>query len=273
MHNLNESAGGSAGLATLIWLAPLAVVTRGRSPRVAYLTGIVVFGAMAAFRLPPVDNLLRCLPVLDVMDNRRLTLWVAFGLTMLGGIGLDQLVQTRRLYALLGLHSGLWRATSSGSLAVAIRHFEPDLRERAIAHYRHAASSTEGADPTVYQQRAERQVRQALDFLPRHDALITIEIGVLAALAARLSRAHARSYLPDSTGRFLGLDTLGSQRLFGIGLNPAISRELHRFEPPVIKPRQALLGCRPEAGPSGWVKSCSPNVLMQFSDFPTRRQL
>ncbi len=32
VHNLNESAGGFAGLATLIWLAPLAVVTRGRSP-------------------------------------------------------------------------------------------------------------------------------------------------------------------------------------------------------------------------------------------------
>ena len=30
VHNLNESAGGYAGLATLIWLAPLAVVVRGR---------------------------------------------------------------------------------------------------------------------------------------------------------------------------------------------------------------------------------------------------
>ena len=31
---------------------------------------------MGAFRWPPVDNLLRALPVLDVTDNRRLTLWV-----------------------------------------------------------------------------------------------------------------------------------------------------------------------------------------------------
>ena len=36
--------------------------------------------AFGAFRLPPVDNLLRALPVLGVTDNRRLTLWVAFGL-------------------------------------------------------------------------------------------------------------------------------------------------------------------------------------------------
>ncbi len=51
---------------------------------------------MGAFRLPPVDNLLRALPVLGVTDNRRLTLWVAFGLVALGGIGLDRLASVRR---------------------------------------------------------------------------------------------------------------------------------------------------------------------------------
>ena len=60
VHNLNESAGGYAGLATLIWLAPLAVVD-ARPRRLASRSspGWSSFGAMGAFRWPPVDNLLR----------------------------------------------------------------------------------------------------------------------------------------------------------------------------------------------------------------------
>src|SRR5262249_39360360 len=58
VHNLNESAGGFAGLATVIWLAPLAIVTRWRCPHVGFLTGLVLFGFMGAFRWAPVDNLL-----------------------------------------------------------------------------------------------------------------------------------------------------------------------------------------------------------------------
>ena len=97
VNNLNESAGGFAGLGTLLWLAPLAVVARGRSFRVAYLVGLALCGAMGAARIPPVDNLLRALPVLEVTDNRRLSLWVAFALVLLGGIGLDSLGESRRL--------------------------------------------------------------------------------------------------------------------------------------------------------------------------------
>jgi hypothetical protein len=258
VHNLNESAGGFAGLATLIWLAPLAVVTRGRSPRVVYLSSLVVIGAMAAFRLPPIDNLLRGLPVLDVTDNRRLTLWVAFGLTMLGGIGLDQLDQTRRL-SRSWLALWLVAALLAGSLPIAVRYFEPALRERATAHYLHAASLAQGADLTVYQQRAERQVRQTLDFLPRYHALIAFELGVLTALAVWLRRSPR--------GRFpirlvvLGL-TLGDVGAFGIGLNPAISRELHRFEPPVIGRLRA--GLPPGSRAIGLGEELPPNVLMRF---------
>jgi len=258
VHNLNESAGGFAGLATLIWLAPLAVVTRGGSPRVAYLSGIAVFGAMAAFCLPPVDNLLRCLPVLNVTDNRRLTLWVAFGLTMLGGIGLDQLGQTRRL-ARPWLALWVVAALLFGSLAVAIRRFEPDLRERALVHYRHAASSSPGADLTIFQQRAERQVRQTLEFLPRYDALIAIELGVLAALAAWLCRARCGP-LPIQPV-ILGL-TLWDLSVLGLGLNPAISHELHRFEPPVIARLRAELP--PGSRAIGLGEELPPNVLMRF---------
>ena len=64
VHNLNESAGGFAGLATLVWLAPLAWSARRDEPRVRFLAGLAAFGAAGAFGLPPVDNLLRALPVL-----------------------------------------------------------------------------------------------------------------------------------------------------------------------------------------------------------------
>ena len=163
VHNINESAGGYAGLATLIWLAPLAVVTRGRSGHVRFLTALVVFGALGAFRLPPVDNLLRLLPVLDVTDNRRLTLWVAFGLTLLGGIGLDEVSQSHRLartWLGLWIVGGCLFATS----AVAIRMLEPQLQKRATAHYRLAAASSPGADRAAFERRAERQVRQAVAY-------------------------------------------------------------------------------------------------------------
>src|SRR5208283_149170 len=72
VHNLNEAAGGYAGLATLIWLAPLALVCRGRRSEAVFLIALGLVGAAGALRLPPVDNLLRALPVLEVTDNRRL---------------------------------------------------------------------------------------------------------------------------------------------------------------------------------------------------------
>jgi hypothetical protein len=258
VHNLNESAGGHAGLATLCWLAPLAVVTRGRTPRVGFLTGLVVFGAMGAFGWPPVDNLLRALPVLDVTDNRRLTLWVAFGLTLLGGIGLDQIGQTGRLprawfgaWALAGL--------VLASSACAVPFFESTLRERARAHYRQAALSTPGADTDRYQERADRQVRQLLRHLPRYHALVAIELGVLTALAAWLRRsARAPAWVAPA---LIGV-TLFDLAVLGFGLNPAIGREVQAFEPRVIARLRAEL---PPGGRAlGLGEELPPNTLMRF---------
>jgi len=258
VHNLNESAGGFAGLATLIWLAPLAIVTRGRSPQVAFLTGLAVFGAMGAFRWPPVDNLLRSLPVLDVTDNRRLTLWVAFGLTLLGGIGLDQIGQSHRL-ARGWLILWVAGALAFGSSACAIHSFETQLRERALLHYEHAAATTPGADPATYKQRAERQVRQALHFLPRYHAVVAIELAVLAVLAACLRRV-GRCPGPIRPA-MIGL-TLCDLAVLGFGLNPAIGRELHQYEPPVIT--RLRQGLPPLSRALGLGEELPPNVLMRF---------
>ena len=151
VHNLNESAGGFAGLATLVWLAPLGWPASAATARVAFLAGLAAFGAMGAFGFPPVANLLRAVPVLDVTDNRRLTLWVAFGLVLLGGIGIDQLARGPKGRG-LGLTGSLGLAAGLGlvALAVGIGRVEPRLRSRALEHYAGAAADTPGADPRHY---------------------------------------------------------------------------------------------------------------------------
>jgi hypothetical protein len=258
VHNLNESAGGFAGLATLIWLAPLAVVTRRRAPGVIFITGLVVFGAMAAFRSPPVDNVLRCLPILNVTDNRRLTLWVAFGLTLLGGFGLDRITETRRLSR---GWLALWvaGAVSLALLAWAIPSFESQLRARATAHYRDAALSTAGADSSFYEERANRQVHQVVHFLPTYLATVSLELALLVGLAvfARGS-ARGRRWLQPA---LLGL-TLCELAVLGLGVNPAISPEIHDYEPAVVtRLRQDL----PAGGRAiGVGAELPPNVLARF---------
>jgi hypothetical protein len=258
VQNLNESAGGYAGLATVIWLAPLAFAVRRHSHLVTFLAGLAAFGAMGAFRLPPVDNLLRSLPVLDVTDNRRLTLWVAFGLTLLGGIGLDHLGQTFRLAR---SWVALWvvGAGCLATLAGMAHSSEPAVRAGALAHYRQAATATPGADPAAYRERAERQVRQTLDFLPRYAALTAAELGALAALATALRKARqSPAWVAPA---LLGL-TLVELGLFGSGLNPAIRRAWHHFEPPVITVLRR--GLPPEGRAMGLGEELPPNVLMRF---------
>lgn len=257
VHNLNESAGGYAGLPTLIWLAPVAFLARRRSPRVAFLIGLSAFGALGAFRMPPVDNVLRALPVLDVTDNRRLTLWLSFGLVLLGGIGIDHLGRTRRLPR---GWIALWPIGGMALLALAcgVSTLEPAIRARAVAHYRPAAGAS-GVDSEDYRARADRQVRAALDFLPRYDGLASAELFVLAILAvsARLSilrPAHIRPIL-------LGL-TVAELGLFGSGLNPAIDRREHEPEPPVIARLRA--GLPPGSRALGIGEELPPNVLMRF---------
>jgi hypothetical protein len=171
---------------------------------------------------------------------------------------LDQLGQTRRLTR---TWLALWvvAALLLGLLAVAIRRFEPDLRERALAHYGRAALSSLGADLTVYQQRAERQVRQTLEFLPRYDAIIAIELVVLAAMGAALCRTRRGLFFIQPA--ILGL-TLWDLSVFGLGLNPAISHELHRFEPSVIARLRG--GLPPGIRAMGLGEELPPNVLMRF---------
>jgi len=258
VHNLNESAGGFAGLATLIWMAPLAWTARGRKPRVRFLAGLVALGALAAFRVPPVDNLLRALPVLNVTDNRRLTLWVAFGLVALGGIGLDNLLDTRQGRG-WGRWMWVWVVAAIGMLGVAgsVRFAEPWLRSRAHDHYAQASAESPGA--SLQSERAERQVRQTLSFVPRYLTLSAAQLLALAALAALLRRGEVSLSLAQLG--LLGL-TIVDLYSFGYGLNPAIRREDDRPASTVI----AYL--RKNIGPSARVLAIGaelpPNTLMRY---------
>ena len=259
VHNLNESAGGYAGLATLIWLAPLALGQRGRRPEVGFLVALGVVGAMAAFRLFPVDNLLRALPVLDVTDNRRLSLWVAFSLSLLGAFGIDGLARGEHL-ARSWIAAWLMMAGLLGGIAIVVPRLEPLLRQQAERHYSDAARVAPQSDMAIYQARGERQIRAALAFLPRYYGLAACELlalAVLALLSARQGPGLA-SRLPPVV---IGL-TLIELAHFGMGLNPAIAPETQSFEPPLITRLRS--GLEPGQRALGIGEELPPNVLMRF---------
>ena len=260
VHNLNESAGGFVGLATLVWLAPLALSAWREEPRVRFLAGLTLIGALGAFGIPPVDNLLRALPVLKVTDNRRLVLWVAFGLCLLGAIGLDRLGASAR--GQIGRRVVFcWVLAACGLLVGAglVGRAEGSMRARALEHYARAASETAGADPAVYRDRAGRQVRQVQEFYPRYLRLAAAHLLILAALAEGLRRG--RWDVRAARAGVMGL-TLVDLFAFGFGLNPAMARGESRHEVPVI----AYL--RREVGRSGRIvalgEELPPNVAMRY---------
>lgn len=260
VHNVNESAGGFAGLATLLWLAPLAVTSAGGNRTVRFLAAIGGFGALAAFEIPPAPNVLRLFPVLDVTDHRRMTLWLAFALILLGAVGLDRLPEVMK--AGWGRRwSATWVVAAAGLviLAAAIPLAEPAIRRSATQHYQRAAQETPGADPSAYRIRAERQVGQVVRFVPAYLGIAALQLMLLAALAWGLRHGRIR----PTTAR-LGLLSIILVDLyrFGLGLNPAIDAWKDRPVPAVLE----YLGR--EVGASGRViglgEELPPNVLMRY---------
>jgi hypothetical protein len=260
VHNLNEAAGGFPGVATCLVLAPAAFALRRRNSHITFVAGLVAAGGLAAFEIPPLANLLRFVPVLNVMDHRRLTLWVAFGLVALGGFGLDRATE-----ALRG-QLGVWvRATAVvGALlllaaAPMVGWAAPTLRAKANAHYGETAAETPGADPAVFRDRAERQVQQVLQFIPRYALFSAANLLAIAGLVTA-----ARREWFGAAGVRLGflLLTITDVFGFGFGLNPAIARSADRPASAVIAylrretpPPSRILGIGAEL---------PPNVLMRY---------
>lgn len=262
VHNYNESTGGYAGLATLLWLVPQAWLVRRAVPRTRFLAGLAALGFLGAFGFPPVANVLRAIPVLNVTDLRRLSLWVAFSLTLLGGIGLDHIAAPwPRAVGRWWLSLGLAATLTLGIGALVAPRAESRLRARAEAHYRRA-DADHGRLEIVTEPPgalADRQVRLALQHVPWVLGRTAFEIAALAALAVS---AHRR-LLPWSSARsgLLAL-TVGELYATGYGLNPAIERRDDRPLPAVV----ARL--RRDVGAAGRVlglgQELLPNVAMRY---------
>lgn len=261
VNNLNESAGGFAGLATIVCLAPLAWAARRREPRVRFLLGLGLFGFLGAFDVPPVANLLRGLPVLDVMDHRRLTLWVAFTLVLLGGIGLDSLSARGVAGRRWALWVCLWLVGALALIAMAalVSRLGPILEARAVEHYARAASESPGADPAVYHARALRQVEATLSFVPRYALLAAGQLLALALLVASLRRG----WLGPGPVRAMLLGIVIADLLgFAHGLNPAL-------DPRDDRPTTAVIDyLKREVPPPARVLAVGselpPNTLMRY---------
>jgi hypothetical protein len=258
VHNLNESAGGFVGLATALWLLPVAWSRRRSHPLVPFLLGLLAFGFAGAFEVPPVANLLRALPVVRVIDHRRLTLWVAFALAMLGGIGLDAL-HARGRAARLGMIAALIVAAGLVAVALAVGTAEPMLRERALAHYQKAALADPALDAATLAARATRQVDDLLRFVPRYALALAAQLAALAALAWRLRR-DPRS-LAWARPAVLGIVLL-DLFTFGFGLNPALDPALDRPVPPAIAHLKQTLD--PGDRALGVGAELLPNTLMRY---------
>lgn len=261
-HNLNESAGGFAGLACLSLAVPVALFRWRRDPRVRWLAGVVLFGGFAAFGFAPVANLLRAVPVLDVIDHRRMTLWVAFGLVVLGGIGLDSLAVMRRSSAAkFGVGLGLVCLLGLIAAAGSIRLAEPWLSEKAINHYRQKAGSFNLLDGESEspERRAVRQVRAAVEILPRYYLSSAVQVALLCGVVWSVRRGRISLSTARASVLFINLADLWG---FGAGLNPAITPEQFAASSPVIARLRELLG---EDGRAiGVGAELLPNTLMRF---------
>jgi hypothetical protein len=255
INNLNESAGGFAGLATLVWLAPLAFATSRRESETRFLLLLLGVGFLAAFKLPPIDNLLRALPVVGVTDNRRLTLWVAFALVFLGAIGIDAAAGGARLSRRWSL---AWAAAGLMLLvgAVVTPMAAPAMRGRAERHYRDAAVAL---DPAEASRRVDRQIRAMLDFTPLY--LATAGLTFLA-MAATSESARRRVAVSRAVPPLLLVATLADLFAFGVGLNPAVDREVQDYRPPLVTRLSEILTEGRRA--IGVGEELPPNTLMRF---------
>jgi hypothetical protein len=258
VHNLNESAGGFAGLATLLWLAPVGF--GARNDRSRFLTFLILAGAFASFQAPIFANLLRAVPIINVADNRRLTLWVAFGLVMLAGMGLDRLADWRPTRWTIGWISG-WLVAASALIVTAtlVPRTEASLRGRALANQQKNIAEGSVASARMSADRVERQVHQTIHFAPRYCYWAAAHLSAIAILATAAARRAVSPAVARTSATALVLADLV---VFGYGLNPAIARADER-------PTNALITyLQREAAPPARALAIGaelpPNVLMRY---------
>lgn len=240
IDNLNESAGGFVGFATLAVLAPIAWGRRRDNPVVRPLACVGLLGAALGFAVFPFPNLARLIPVLDVMDLRRFTLWTAWSLCVLGGIGWDALRNRSDPPPgrwRIGIAAGLGLALLGSACALATigeSRFGPRIRE----HYEIAARGTPGADPASYRARADRQIRALTTALPARHAGYGAVCLVCAALLAHRRRGSGGS---RALAAFAAVSVAWELAVLGVPHNPLIDRRWDRPESPVIDRMREIL--------------------------------
>jgi hypothetical protein len=250
-ENVNESAGGFAGLATLVCLAPLAFRHGANRSEIRFIGGMTLIGFLTAFRVPPIINLVRLAPLFDVIDHRRLTLWVAFGLILLGGRGLDGIATGARF-------SRGWRiawvvaGASCCAIGIGTTALAPWIRsaarEWAIGH-------AMGPSATQFEWHIDR----VISALPSVYAVAGLMLLVLACATNWLNRGRI-----TVRGWRICVCTLVCADLvwFGYGLNPAIGRRLDRPDSDVVAFLRSRLSAEQRVLAIG--DELPPNTLMRY---------
>ena len=253
VHNLNESAGGYAGIPAWLVLAPLSMACLRVNRRVPFLLTLLALGFCLAFAIPPLPRLLGPLPILNVIDHRRTTLWLAFATIMLAAIGLDRLSTIRPARPAIvcsGLLALLMFAAALGLTFGRDRIWqglEPRLAARMAA-----------AVPAE-QARYQRHIQNALEFYPRYIAGISVELFALASLLSAYRRGRIGGTW--AAAMLTGL-TLFDLLAFSYGLNPEISRSDSRPESAVIEKLRTV--CPFPARVLAIDTEFPPNTLMRY---------
>ena len=223
---------------------------------------LVAVGAMGAF--PPFLPWTTCsalLPVLDVTDNRRLSLWVAFGLSSPGSVrDRTHWLGASTCRALLGRRLGAGSIDFWAGSRFAFPGSSRCCDNKPNGITARPPVSHRGRHRDLPGRAASGRFGRHSAFLPRYYGLAACELlrsGCTGPAAARQGPGLA-SRLPPV---LIGL-TLIEVAHFGIGLNPAIAPEIQGFESPVIT--RLRRGLRPGQRALGIGEELPPNVLMRF---------
>jgi hypothetical protein len=258
LQNINESAGGFTGILTLACLAPFAVLRDRNRSLVRFLCAMLLLSVLGAFQWPPVSNLLRALPLLRVVDHRRLTLWIAFTLILLAGRGLDALVSADRIPR-AWKRAWIISALLLACVGIAIGFLGPAFREHiAASAKRQIVTQNPPGEPSWSNRIGPHLDRcfQAMPFILGFPAIQLAALGISASLwsASRCSRGQFRATV-------LGL-VLIDLFCFGRGYNPAIPRELDRPISPLIQRLRQVAPPPARILPIG--EELPPNILMRY---------
>ena len=253
VHNLNESAGGYAGLPSWLILLPIGTLGGSRNPRTWYLIVLLCLGFCLTFALPPLPGLLGHIPLLNVIDNRRTSLWIAFSLILLAAGGLDRLVHRppgRVSVAICGLLATL-ALGAAFALVIERAHVRKFLETQADEQISIANPKTHA--------KTSRHVANALRFYPTYLAAISMELFVVASILQVYLRN--RSTGKRAASLLLGV-TLCDLLAFGYGMNPELSPEDAAPESPVIERLKAI--CPFPSRILAIDTELPPNTLMRY---------